>query len=85
MRTFLLCDSPEHAAVVDHLILLDLQDREAAHGSGWSGIYTDGTRFGVLWASPVSDLFEPDPGLVLHEDHTGEWLPFQPEPDSSDE
>ena len=68
MKIFLLCDSPEHAEVVDQLIMERLRDVDGNKGAQWSGVYTDGTRYGVLWASPASELFgnpEEDPSLQL--------------------
>lgn len=77
MRTILLCDSPEHAELVDQLVFARLQEVDGAIGNGWSGVLTDGTRFGIHWASPVSELFGiPDdfPELVLVEET--EQLPW---------
>ena len=56
-RTFLLVDDPDHGEVVDQWICMSLRDRDGNLGSCWSGIYTDGTRYGVVWAVPASDLF----------------------------
>ena len=82
MRTILLCDSPEHATVVDQLVFARLQDEEQAVGNGWSGVLTDGTRYGILWAAPVSTLFgipEDFPELVLVEEaEEGEWETYVP-------
>ena len=81
MRTILICDSPEHAELVDQLVFARLQDEEQAVGNGWSGVLTDGERYGILWAAPVSSLFgvpEDFPELVLVEDEAGEWVTFVP-------
>ena len=75
---YLVCQSAEHAELIDGLIFARLQDVDNAHGSGWSGVYTDGTRFGVLWAFPASDLFgelEID-GLEIVE--SDDWTPVPP-------
>lgn len=82
MRTILLCQDENHAALVDQLVFARLQDEEQAVGNGWSGVLTDGERFGILWAAPVSTLFgvpEDFPELVLVEDAAGEWVAFVPE------
>ncbi len=86
MRTFLVCDSVEHADLVDQLVFARIQEEEGAKGNGWSGIYTDGTRFGIMWASPVSDLFgqpEDFPELELVEESADaqweQWVPPAPE------
>lgn len=71
MKTILLCDSPEHAEIVDQIVLAQITDEEGARGQRWSGVLTDGTRYGVLWAAPVSSLFgvpEDFPELVLVEE-----------------
>lgn len=82
MRMILLCESPEHAELVDQLVFARLQEEEQAVGNGWSGVLTDGTRYGILWAAPVSTLFgvpEDFPELQLVEDVAGEWVTFVPE------
>jgi hypothetical protein len=68
MRQFLICEDATHAEVVDQLIFAKLQDEIGAQGTCWSGIWSDGTNFGVYWGSPVSDLFglpEEFPELVI--------------------
>lgn len=57
MKQFLMCDTADHAAAVDHLVMEHLRETEGARGSSWSGVYTDGSRFGVLWAGPVALVF----------------------------
>lgn len=84
MKTILVCDSPEHAELVDKLVFERLQEEEQAVGNGWSGVLTDGTRFGILWAAPVSDLFglpEDFPELVLVEEtEETRWETYVPDP-----
>lgn len=83
-RTLLVCDSPEHAELVDKLVFARLQEEEQAQGNGWSGVLTDGTRYGILWAAPVSDLFgvpEDFPELVLVEEtEETPWTTYEPDP-----
>jgi hypothetical protein len=76
-RSFLLCESPEHAEVVDHLIAERLREVDGSKCSQWSGTYSDGERYGVLWASPASELFglpydpitgEGDESIVIAEE-----------------
>ncbi len=84
MKTFLLCESAEHAEVVDTFIMEHLRERDGAQGSSWSGVWTDGTRYGVLWADPGSSLFgtpEDDASVVLAEDTDESWTLFVPEPE----
>lgn len=86
-RQILLCESPSHADLVDQLVFARIQDEERAMGNRWSGIYTDGTRYGILWADPASSLFgvpEDFPELSLV-DETPEqpWTEYLPPEDSA--
>jgi hypothetical protein len=81
-RTFLVCDSELHAECVDALVFLALQEHGPTGGGGWSGVWTDGQRFGILWEAPVSNLFglpADFPELVLVEDTADEWTFAMPE------
>ena len=92
-RTYVLVDSPEHGETVDSLIAARLRDEEGTHCNRWSGVYTDGERFGVLWGSPATDIFghppsaenpDGDPALVLVEESApGEWSEVLPEPEEA--
>lgn len=76
MKTILICDSLEHAEVVDGVLFCIAEDEEGAHGNGWSGVYTDGSLFGVLFAPFVAaalEIPENDPAIV--EDFDGDWKP----------
>lgn len=88
MKTILLCESAEHASFCDQLVFARLQEEENACGNGWSGVLTDGTRFGILWASPVSDLFgvpEDFPELALVEEtEDAPWSTFVPPQEESE-
>jgi len=80
-RTFLLCASELHAETIDGLVFARLQDLEGTCGSTWSGVYSDGERFGILWGEPVSALLgtpDEDPELQLVEDAAEEWTLIQP-------
>ena len=87
-KTILVCADELHAEVVDQLVACRLRDECGTICTGWSGVYTDGEQFGILWASPVSELFgvpEDFPELALVEDTEGAWLPVPPpEPDESE-
>jgi hypothetical protein len=65
MRTFLICEDAVHAEVVDQLVLAALRNRTGNMGSCWSGIWSDGTLFGIAWAHPVSDIFGLPESLAL--------------------
>lgn len=64
LKTFLLCDDEVHADFIDKFIMDELREIDGAHGTSWSGIYTDGERYGVLWEAPASSLF----GLSITDD-----------------
>jgi hypothetical protein len=85
-RQYLLCDNETHADVVDQFIADRLRDIDGSRCSAWSGVYTDGERFGVVWGSPASELFGApgeDQSVVIAED-SGDWaryVPPAPEPE----
>lgn len=54
---FLICADELHSQVVDGLICEYLRDVDGNKGSRWSGVYTAGGRFGVVWDSLVAALF----------------------------
>ena len=90
-RQFLLCLDETHADVVDQFIAARLRDVDGSKCSSWSGVWTDGERFGVVWAAPASDLFgtpEEDPSIVIADevitDGVSDWeeyVPPVPEPE----
>lgn len=76
-QQFLLCADELHAEVVDAWIMESLRDKDGSRAARWSGVYTDGTRCGVVWAAPASDLFgvpldavtgDGDPAIVVAEE-----------------
>lgn len=88
-QQYVICEDADHAAAVDAIIFAELQANEGAFGNQWSGVYTDGTRYGVLWGAPASDLFgfppspehpDGDPSLVLV-DADATWAPYVPPAD----
>ena len=90
LRTFILCDSADHANTVDTLIMDFLRERDNAKGGQWSGIFVrDDGIFGILWDSPGSDVFgnaEDDPLIILDEEVVAEdgasnWSTFVPDPE----
>lgn len=91
MREFLVCDSAVHAELVDDLIVQRLADVDGSKATRWSGVWTDGTSYGIFWDSPVSDLFGDlkDEGHVVMEqlDVNGisTWQELKPEPPESSE
>lgn len=73
---YLVCEDEAHAAAVDALVFEHLRETEGAGGSGWSGVFTDGARFGILWDSPVAAFLgkpESSPDLQIVEDVSGVW------------
>ena len=80
MKTYLICLDEIHAEVVDQFIAARLREVDGSKCSSWSGVFTDGARYAVLWGSPVSDLFglpEDFPELKLASN--GEWALLEPE------
>ena len=68
--TYLICDSFEHAELCDAIVCESLRDSDGNKGARWSGVYTDGTRFGIVWAPEVSAVFgspEDNPAVVIAE------------------
>jgi hypothetical protein len=83
MKTILVCDSYPHAELCDRLVLAKLEDA-GIRANAWSDVYTDGERYGIIWAAPVSDLFgqpEEFPELELVEDTEGLWQVVRPTED----
>jgi hypothetical protein len=56
---FLVAVSFEHAELLDGLVFARLADVDNNKGSRWSGVYTNGTLFGIVWAPEVAALFDP--------------------------
>lgn len=74
MRKYLICLDEVHAGVVDQFIAAWLHDIDGSQCSSWSGVFTDGTRYAVLWDTPASNLFglpEDCPELKLAS--SGDW------------
>ena len=88
MKQYLECDSPEHAEAVDQFIMESLRDRYGTQGSEWSGVWTDGMSYGVLWAAPATQLFgtpEDDPSVIVIDDEAEEWTRLEvPDPEVPD-
>jgi len=82
-RTFLRCDSLAHAEVVDQLVCLSLRERDGSQGSQWSGVYERAGAFGVLYASPASELFGDEIAdrietEVIDENGDTDWVEVEP-------
>jgi len=77
---YLVCLDANHAAAVDALVIARLRRLDGNKGSSWSGVFTDGLRFGILWAAPVSAIVAD--GEVVEEvfDEAGvsNWQPVPP-------
>ena len=78
--SILICESLEHAEVVDAIIAEAVRDWDGTHCTRWSGTFTDGTRFGVLWGEPATSLFGlPEEGGYSIEESSEGWTEVQPE------
>jgi hypothetical protein len=72
--TILICVSLAHAEVVDALITEAVRDSDGTQCTRWSGCYTDGSRFGVLWGEPAASLFRlPEDEELEVVERTDEW------------
>lgn len=87
LNQYLVCVDELHAEFVDALVMERLREIDGNRGSQWSGVFTDGTRFGILWAAPVSDLFgdliedgETVAEEVVDEAGNSNWTLVVPEP-----
>lgn len=99
MNSYLICEDECHAEFIDHLIMARLADIDGSKGSQWSGVYTNGASYGVLWASPASALFgvpitedpiDGDPSVVIeseiiNEEGVSNWHPYIPPASEGDE
>jgi hypothetical protein len=93
-KQYIVCDSLEHAQLVDYAIFTFLNDRDGTQGTCWSGVWvkpgTLSDTYGVLWGAPGSDLFgtpEEEALLtidteVIDEDGNSNWVPL-PEPEQA--
>lgn len=63
----------------------DFYNETVARASGaWSNIYTDGTRYGILFHADVAGGFDPAE-LNVSEPLTEAWTVFAPEPEPTEE
>jgi hypothetical protein len=84
----LVCDDYDHALAVDWAILDWQKDAMGARGGNWSGVFTNGTQFGVVWDDCLGEFVGAEPGLPLNativDDVDGEWtLVPPPEPEAA--
>lgn len=86
---FLVADSFEHAEVLDGLVCEYLRDIDGNRGSRWSGVWSDGLRYGIVWPEPFHDLYDTESEIVENTlDEDGEWLWWEvppPEPVPTEE
>ncbi len=73
MKTIVLADSPEAALELDHRVFAHLQEEEGVAGNGWSGVLTDGTRFGMLWGDPVAQTLAGTTYVLVEETEDNPW------------
>jgi hypothetical protein len=72
MRTFITFPTPEEAAQADTKVAQYLREKEGSKCSQWSGIYTDGKVFGILYDATVEAAGIT--GNVIE----AELLPYEP-------
>lgn len=71
---YLIIPTYAEATALDQQVMQRLRETDGAKGSSWSGVSTDGTRFAILWDSPVAAVY-PD---AVPEEDSGQWLPYTP-------
>lgn len=81
MNTYLTFPTLEEAAQADAKVAQYLRDKEGSKCSQWSGVYTDGKVYGILYdaaveAAGVTGDPETNPALVITSE--GEWVPYTP-------
>lgn len=76
MRTFVLADSPEAALELDHRVFAYIEQEQGVAGNGWSGVYTDGTRFGILWGEPVEQVLAGTSYTLVEETAEDVWSSY---------
>lgn len=69
--TIAICNSLDDAKALNSAVAAHLRATEGSKCSGWSSIYTDGTRFGLLYGGPVEDVC---PGITTEEHET--WTEY---------
>ena len=77
VKTNLTFPTAEEAAAADSAVLAHLRATSHSQANGWSGVYTNGAAFGILWAPVVAaalNLSEEPLNLVIADD----WVPYQP-------
>jgi hypothetical protein len=79
MNQYLILPTYAEAAALDQQVMQHLRATQNANGSSWSGVFSDGTQFAILWDEPVAAVTggtESNPALVITSE--GEWVPYTP-------
>ncbi len=72
MNTYLTFPTPEEAIQADAKLAQYLRDKEGSKCSQWSGVYTDGKVYGILYDAAV------EAAGVTGEVIEAELLPYEP-------
>lgn len=72
MQKYLPFATIEEAAAADKSVVAYLHQKDGSLGSQWSGVFTNGTQFGILWDSVVGEAL----GVTEHGEPEGEWVPY---------
>lgn len=78
---FLICANLADAQSKDAQVFAQLQAREGANGCGWSGAFTDGTRFAIRWGIPVQSVLGNSGQLeteTVDANGVSNWQPYVP-------
>lgn len=85
----LICGTLDQALARDVQICASLRSEDGNKGSRWSGAYTDGSRFGIIWASEVAAVVgdpDQDSSIIVVDDIEGHFKEVPapaPQPDNS--
>lgn len=76
-RIYLVASDELHAETLDAIVFSTLEDKSGTRGIEWSGVWTDGGRFGILWDSPAHAVFgDPEENselILVEEDDAEPW------------
>lgn len=83
----LVCGTLSQALARDAEVCESLRAEDGNLGSRWSGAYTDGSRFGIVWAPEVAAVVgnsEQDSSIVVVDDIDGRFKEVPPPGPQSD-
>lgn len=85
MRTFISYNTKQEALDADKEAFKALVKEEGARGAQWSGVYTDGVKFGIVWDLAINGVIDMSKLTKVDEDPDKPWSPILPEEVTSKE